>query len=181
MNKKILFALVSLVFLSATFLVQREEWGNLPASEQSSSLSPSFSVVLNHENIASTMNGLIENSFHLFGKVKEIGVGYLVVEASVSDFEKLSVTDFCNEKTELPVVLKNYRVNISDRTEFTSVRFDEIYDNAYITVESREGIYTTNELTAIKVTVPPIEEVAIIAEKNKKIKDAIAKGASQGE
>ncbi|MGB2580716.1 MAG: hypothetical protein WBC83_03400 [Minisyncoccia bacterium] len=184
MNKKILFALVSLGVLGVIFLVQREEWGSLPLSEQSSSLTPSQSslpVVSNNEKVTSTRNGLVESSFHLFGKVKEIGVGYLVVEASVADFEKLDAVDFSGEKTELPAVLKNYRVNISDRTEFTSVGLNEIYDNAYITVESREGIYTTNELTAIKVTVPPIEELSIIAEKNKKISEAIANGTYQVE
>lgn len=184
MNKKIVFVGVLLVFLSVIFLVQRGEWGSLPLIEQGSSLSTSsssFSVVSNNENITSTRNGLIENSFILFGKVKEIGVGYLVVEASVADLEKLSSVDFSSEKAELPVVLKNYRVNISDRTEFTSVKLDEVYDNAYITVESKERIYTTSELTAIKVTIPPIEELAIIAEKNKKISEAVANGTYQGE
>lgn len=184
MNKKILFVGALLVFLNVIFLVQRGEWGGLPLSEQSSSLSSTsspFSSVPNNENIASTKNGLIENSFLLFGKVKEIGVGYLVVESYVADLEKLSEVDFSSERSELPTVLKNYRVNISDRTEFTSVKLDEVYDNAYITVESKERIYTTSELTAIKVTIPPIEELAIIAEKNKKINEAIANGTYQGE
>lgn len=166
-----------MVFLGVIFFAQGEDDGVLILNEQSS-FSPAES---NHGNIESTKNGLFENSFLLFGKVKEVGDGYLLVEAPVTDLEKLNTVIFSTQKTELPVIFKKYRVNISNRTEFTAVKFSEIYDNAYITVESKEGIYTTNELTAIKVTIPPVEELAIIAEKNKKINEAISNGTYQGE
>lgn len=130
-------------------------------------------TIPNDDLVASTKNDLAVNSFLLSGKIKEIGDNYFVITAAVVDFSKIDTIDFSSEGSLLPTIAKDYRINITEQTDFTSEKFNQAFLSGYITIESKEGIYITDILTAKSVTIPPAWETSIIAEKNRKINEEL--------
>jgi len=163
-NKRtILAAFLVLIFVNFMTTLGDDKYGN-----------NSFGQVIHKDDlVVATMKDLTDNAYSLSGRIKEKGDNYFIVTADVVDFSKIDNINFSNLGTLLPTIAKDYRINITEQTDFTSEKFNQAFLSGYITIESKEGIYTTDILTAKSVTIPPAWETSIIAEKNRKINEEL--------
>jgi|GEM_PF-2525647 len=97
-----------------------------------------------------TSNAMLKEIKGIVGPIKEIGSDYLIVEVYHADYSK--VQDIKNTPyNDIPNIIKNYKVFINEKTQFTGKKRNELKVDDSVQVFSDNPVYNVSEFTAVKI------------------------------
>lgn len=188
-NKKTIFAIVSVVLIAAFVFVawtlvgyRLKKKSGLPTKNANSASGPDPAKYRNFETripnylAEAVKNDLTNNTREIVGKVLEMKGNTLTVEAEIVDLERLPAAKSDNPE-DFPKTKKKYTVNVTDRTEFKSAKMENIQVGQQVQVMSDDLIYKTVTLSAVWINFPYSANGSMgIRYVSGKIKEIVANG-----
>lgn len=77
----------------------------------------------------------------------------VTVQADVIDDEKMKDVDFSKERNDLPMIKKEFKLNLNNQTKFIKGSLKELQPGNFVYIKTSDKIYSEGSLSAEEVTV----------------------------